>query len=342
MFKKINYGEIVLVLMGFGIGISIYHFIDKSKLSFPVVNTIISSILTINGVFSAILITYLFTRITWAKDRKLEIHEEAISLSQKVTEFRRVLNILISYYGVWKSDDKTKSLLDFNEYKHVEYYDYRLMTRVDYNPEKHPLIEKLYKDPNFSEGQSVLYLAISTLVKQRKSDNAWQQELYKDYQHKGIYNVEIVEKWLEFDIMDTIAYWFGDNYIMINFHALKKHNDFIIAAAGRINKKYEHYELNNKLIRELAEDMSSHYIRELYTCLNFLKKGIESLNLLIIILISVSTTFGVLLPFLLLLIISENDFFPTIVVTVAAINASLIFYFITKFPFLINKELKWI
>lgn len=339
--KDLNYGEILLVLIGIAIGIIVYFYISKGKLSFTSANTIITSILTINGIFSAILITYLFSRITWTKDRKLEIQEEAINLSQKVTEFRRILNVLITYYGVWESDKKTKSLLDFNEFKHVEYYDYRQMTRVDYKPEKHPLIEKLYKDPNFSEGQSILYLAISTLVKQRKGNYVWQQELYKDYQHKGIYNPKIVEKWIEYGIMDTIAYWCGNNYRMINFYALRDHNEYILSAATRINKKYEHYELDNKLIRELAEDMSTHYLPELYSCLNVLKKGIESLNLLILVLISFSTIFGVLLPFLLLLIISENSYFPTIINIVATVNASLISYFIIKFPFLINKELKW-
>lgn len=341
MLRELNYGAILLVLIGIGIGLIIFFYLSKSKLSFTNANTILTSILTINGVFSAILITYLFTRITWTKDRKLEIQKEAINLSQKVTEFRRILNVLISYYGVWESDKETKSLLDFSEFKHIEYYDYRQMIRVDYKPEKHPLIEKLYKDPNFSEGQSVLYLAISTLVKQRKADYVWQQELYKDYQHKGIYNPRIVEKWMEYGIMDTIAYWLGNNYRMIHFYALRDHHEFILAAATRINKKYEHYEVDNKLIRELAEDMSAHYVTDLYSCLNILKKGIESLNLLIIVLISFSTIFGVLLPFLLLLIISENSFFPPIINIVATVNASLISYFIIKFPFLINRELKW-
>lgn len=341
VLKELNYGEILLVLIGIAIGLIIYYNLSKRKLSFTNANTILTSILTINSVFSAILITYLFTRITWTKDRKLEIQEEAINLSQKVTEFRRILNVLISYYGVWESDKKTKSLLDFNEFKHVEYYDYRQMTRVDYKPKNHPLIEKLYKDENFSEGQSVLYLAISTLVKQRKADYVWQQELYKDYQQKGIYNPKIVEKWIEYEIMDTIAYWLSNNYTMINFYALKNHNEFILSAATKINKKYEHYEVSNKLIRELAEDMSAHYLPELYSCLNILKKGIESLNLLLIVLISFSIIFGVLLPFLLLLIIFDNSFFPIIINIVATVNAALISYFIIKFPFLINKELKW-
>lgn len=230
LFRKINLGNFLLIVTGILTGIFIFQQIDKERLTFSNVNSIISSILTINGVFSAILITYLFTRITWTKDRKLEIHNEAISLSQKITEFRRILKILTTYYNVWESDKSTKSLLDHNDFKHIDFYDFRLASISEYKPDNLELIEKLRKDPRFFEGQSVLYLAMDSLVKQRKRDYYWQEELYKDFEHKGIYNKKAIEKWIECEIMDTISYWLSDNYQMINFHTLREHKEFIISA----------------------------------------------------------------------------------------------------------------
>jgi hypothetical protein len=244
--EKFDWKNFLLVITSILLGFFVFKIIEIKNVTYGRTSSIISSILTINGVFSAILITYLFTRIPWIKDRKLETYNEAVSYSQKLTEFRRILNILTQYYNVWENDNRTKSLLDYSKYKHIDYYDYRLASISDYKPKDYELIEQLHKELNYSEGQSVLYLAMVSLVRQRKYDYYWQEELYKDYEHKGVYNYEIVEKWIECDIMDSIAYWMNDNYIMIHFYNLRKHFDEIKQAAGRINKKYLKYEVDNK------------------------------------------------------------------------------------------------
>lgn len=338
---KIDWVNFLLPLVGILLAFFVFRIIEVKHITYSSTTSLISNILTVNGVFSAILITYLFTRISWVKDRKLETFNEAIGYSQKITEFRRILNILTKYYNVWQDDNQTKNLLDHSKYKHIDFYDFRLASISDYKPKDYELIRQLQKEDNYSDGQSVLYLAMDSLVRQRKSEYYWQEELYKDYEHKGIYNFSIVEKWLECDIMDTIAYWMNDNYMMIQFYNLRTHFDELKQAASRINKKYLDYEINNKLIRELAEDMSSYYLKNLYSTLQYLRKGIESLNLLVLILISASLLFGVLLPLIYLLVITESIFYPNVMALIASINAGMIGYFLLKFPFMIRDEIKW-
>ena len=178
----------------------------------------------------------------------------------------------------WQDDNKTKNLLDGTKYKNLDFYDYKLASYYEYCPDNFDLIKQLCREPNFSEVQSVLYLAMSSLVRQRKFDYYWQEELYKDYEHQGVYDFFIIEKWLECNIMDTIAYYMDDNYIMINFFQLREHHEEIKKAAGRINKKYSNYEVSNKLIKELAEDMSSFYMKKLYSTLQYIRQGIEGLT----------------------------------------------------------------
>ncbi|MEQ9097527.1 MAG: hypothetical protein RIF36_00740 [Imperialibacter sp.] len=304
--------------------------------------SILSNLLTVNGVFSAILITYLFTRITWAKDRKLETREEAIRISRKITEFRRILKVLTDYYNVWVNQDRhSKSLLDHGKFGKIDFYDFRLYLITD--SKKNELFDELYNHDDFSEGVSMTYLAMISIVEDRGKDYRWQQELYKHFDTKGIYNINIVEKWIDINIFNTISYWLTPDRNWIYFGRFRRENqEYIKQAAARFDEKYTDYELDNNLLKEMADDIENHYLKELYKCLLVLKRGITSINLLILSLVSISLVFGVLIPFVLLLINGQVDWFYRAVAVIASVNAGLMTYFVAKFPFLINRELKWL
>lgn len=341
--KKLPWIHVGIILICATLSMTVFYFTSSNNFMSLDTKSTLTNLLTVNGVFSAILITYLFSRITWSKERKLETLREAINLSQKVIEFRRILDKLTRYYHVWTSDAATKSLIDSHKFKNIDFYDYRLSSMSEYKPKNYELIEELKNHPDFREGISTLYLAMVSLVKNRNnlySDP--QTELYKDFEHKGLYSIKAVEKWRECGIFGSIWFWLDQNSNYINFSALTNDKEYIRAAAGRINEKYKESELNNSLIKELADDFESHYINELYLRLKELKKGVQNLNLLIIVLISISLFFGVLSPYALLLLQSENQWFSITVAILASINAGLISYFILRFPILINRELRWI
>ena len=291
-----------------------------------------------NGVFSAI--TYLFTRITWTKDRKLKIREKAINISKKITEFRRILKVLTDYYGVWTNQDRhSKSLLDHGKFRKIDFYDFRLYLTTD--SKKNELFDELYNHDDFSEGVSMTYLAMISIVEDRGQDYKWQQELYKHFDPKGIYNIDIVEKWIDINIFNTIWYWLTPDRNWIYYCGFSQENqEYIKEAAARFDEKYTEYDLNNTLIKEMADDIENHYLKELYDCLLVLKKGITSINLLILSLVSISLIFGILAPFVLLLINGQVDWFYKSVAAIASVNAGLMTFFVTKFPILINRELK--
>jgi hypothetical protein len=306
------------------------------------VNTILSNLLVINGVFSAILLTYLFSRITWSKDRKYEALKDAFVLSQKLTEFRRILNTLIGYYNVWQDDNATKSLFDSGKYRTVDYCDFRSQSLREPSPKDSPLIDELKKEQRFSEGISTLYLAMISLVKdRRRTDFHYQEELQNDYEFKGLYDIRALGKWIDQGIFGTIWYRLNSENPWIRYSALdKKRIKYIHDCAVRINSKYESYTVDNTLIKELAGDFNEKYAHELYEQLVYLKKGIRGINVMLVILISCSLLIGVLCPLLLLLMPSQDYWYKQTLARVAAANAAMISYFLIKFPFQINRELK--
>ena len=198
IYKLKNWNWIMIILGIISIEIAVLEFLSlynrTTELEFS--KNSLELILTINGLFSAILVTYFFNRITLTHNYKKETYDEAVKYSQKITEFRRICAKLTEHYGVWTSDESTKSLLEHNEYKHVDYYEYKMYYKSDYRPDKKDLIiiEKLRRDKRYSEGISDLFLGMISLVNNRKNRYIDRPtELYKDFQKKGIYKLEYIE-----------------------------------------------------------------------------------------------------------------------------------------------------
>lgn len=341
-FIKINGGDTFLIVLCLGISYILFTVIKKDTGTDIDFKKILEIILTINGAFSAILITYLFNRVSWKKERKLELYNEAEAYSKKITEFRRMLKELTDYYQVWDNDDQTHGLLHTGKYRAVDFYDFEKENRSDYKSPQHKLINELKNNPNFNYGNSVWYLAMISFVVQRSPQFIYHEELYNDFDFKGVYSIEIVERWLDCEIMGTIGYYKNKNVKWINYYALRNKHDQMLAAASRINKKYENRSLDNSLIIDIAEEMNSFILKNLHTCLIELRKGIRGLELLITLLISISLFFGVILPVILLLLASKEPWFFLTSSIIATLNIGLILFFLLKLPFLVNKELKWL
>lgn len=299
-------------------------------------------LLTTNSIFIAILISYFLNRVTWTKEFKSKTFSEAEIISLKITDYRRILKILTSYYQVWKNQESTKSLFDHGKYKNVDFFDFQrhISSAEDYKERE--LYQNLFDNENYLEGQSTTYLAMVSLVNDRTYDGYYYDEtLYKDFEIEGVYTLKTVNRWMESNMFGSIAYWLNGGTDWINYTALKKHKKEVLFFAGRISKKYSKYEFNDRLIEELSEDMNSHYIPKLIEKLEYLEEGIVGLNLFLLTLISLSSIFGVLFPLLLLLIDNKVSFYYDISSIVISINIVMISIFILKFPFLVRREIQF-
>lgn len=340
--KRRLWAEITTVIIC--VILSSYLFSKFKNISFdtnePI--SILTSILTVNGVFSAILITYLFSRITWDRDKKFEHFKKASNISQKITYFRQILHKLTCYLNVWEHDESTIKLLDTNvSYKSIDYSEYEIVSNY-YSPEPSNtlLVKELMGHSDFKAGESRLFLAMISLVNDRK-DRIGIKEITSNFEKNGLYKLSIVEGWKSSNVFNAIWYLLKENTCWINYSALSNDKVFILETALKIDEKYKGYKLDSKLISELANDIDSHLLDEIDFSLKYLEKGIQGLNLLLNILISLSLFFGVLLP-LVLFLNSKEEWFSMVVVATVSINCGMIFYFILKFPFLINKEIKWL
>ena len=340
-----NWTMICLSIISLELAVLLTVSLQNQKLGVDFSKNSLELLLTINGLFSAILVTSFFNRISWILSLKKETYEEAVEFSQKITEFRRICDKLTEYYNVWEDDDATKSLIEHGAYKHIDYYDFKMLSMSDYKPSEKEieLIEKLQKDKRYKSGMSDLFLGMISLVRNRKSRNLFKDnELYKDFQKKGIYNLEFIEKCVEVDYASRLGYPFNRDYAYIKYYALsKKSKEYILKACERIDAKYKDAELNNKLISEICDDMNEHYFKELYQLLLDLRKGLSGMNLLIFSILMASIVFGVLLPFFTYFIVDNAKLKQVLTSILVGLNFGLLFFFVTNLYGIIKKEITW-
>src|SRR6185312_754396 len=82
--------DIAAGILSVGMGWLVFHKVQEKYIKTFDPGLVLSNLLVINGVFSAVLMTFLFSRIAWSKDRKYEDFKVALALFQKVTDYRRI------------------------------------------------------------------------------------------------------------------------------------------------------------------------------------------------------------------------------------------------------------
>ncbi|MFA8451886.1 MAG: hypothetical protein ACEPOW_14420 [Bacteroidales bacterium] len=316
------------------------HFYTSTELN---TNKSLELILTVNGLFCAILVTYLLNQVSKIIEGKEKLSEQAVFFSQKITDFRRILKRLTDYYGVWENDRGTKSLFLQQKYRHIDFYDFKLMSISEYSPKDAAIIKELEEEENYLGGQSDLYLGMISLVNNRKNTRFLANgELYKHFQTSGIYTYKFVERCMEIDYLSRLGYHFQEGFRYINYGNLgQEHLDYIKECYTRIDKKYSNKPLNNALMADLCDDMHEYYFKELYLLLIELRKGFSSLNILTYLILFCSLFFGILLPFLIYFILEISCLKIFMTEVLIGINLGLLFFFVVNLYYFLKKEIIW-
>lgn len=310
-----------------------YHLTDDTSL-----NTLLNNIFQFSGIYSALLITFIISKIFQVRQEKLERLKEIITLSNKTTDFRRICKILQDESNIW--DKVMRNKMD-NKYKNLTYF------QIHLDIPKTPQIKKLIQNYHEEEDNfgSDFYLAIkSLLIGPQKS---FQLELYDDYDHNIVYSLEILSQWYGANSANSFWYYLDDKWhtynTAFNFSALSKNNqEQIVSLAKKINsKKYESSTFNKDLLVSVGNDFETSIFGRLYTLTYYNEQGIpETLIFLIRILIT-TILFGVFIPLWLSSIIISNFNIKILVSSISIIVLSLsIIYFVFSFRKILENEIK--
>ncbi|MBT0548501.1 hypothetical protein [Riemerella anatipestifer] len=296
---------------------------------------IISNIFTFSGVFLAILMTFIISKIFQIRNEKREVRFKVIRLSNKLTDYRRICDKILLSDKVWNSNTRSKMK---NEYKYLTYrnlYD-------DYQKNKPKNLIKKFREETNIPGAS-FYLALRELV--NENYEKWELELFSEYDGDIIYPLEIVQIWWGIGCFNAFFYYLEDKYglykndILINNIGCDKKKE-IERLANKINN--ERYG-NKKFDKELLVDLGNYFQTELIPrLLNYLSEFNEgfskSLNYIYRMLILIMI-FGVFIPLIFPFV--ENLFVKEMaIVHICTLMMSLIFInFIIDFKKILMSEI---
>ncbi len=301
---------------------------------------LIANMIQFTGVFSAILITYTISKIFQIRQEKIALIPKLEELSNKVTNVRRIANILIETYDFWESPmkhhfDRKYNRLDkcvMDEVRNNIGHTYKYLLNEyskefgqtgDLNPELSAKFSGHY-----------FYLDLKALTKGRKGDaDFWYGEDELNY----IYESAIVEKWIYSHCGD---FW----YFLSPEGEWKQYSDvFHIEKISKPNKekilrliKKTEPSINleqslNIVLGELGGKFTSLYLYKLLQYLSITEKGFPRIIKNLTTILSITIISGLFIPIILSATNIESFELRRAIVyiSLASLIASILFFLLT-------------
>lgn len=336
-YRKSKNRKIVTVLLVSGILFTIllskYHLTKEES-----INTLLNNIFQFSGIFSALLISFIISKIFHTRQEKLNRLKEIISLSNRTTDFRRICKILFDEDEFWNEEMRRKMM---GKYKPISYFHIHLDITRSQRIEN--LIGEYHKDKNKIGAD--FFLGVKSLLS--GSRKVFELELYDDYDHNIVYPLKLVEFWYGANSANTFWYYLENKWhtynTAFNFGAFSQSDqESIIALAKKINKKkYRAAVFDKDLLVSIGNDFNSHIFPRLFRLTYYNEKGLsETINFLIRILVIIMV-FGVFIPLWLSSIIISNINLKIIISNISIIFLSLsIVYLLFNFKVILKNEIK--
>lgn len=337
VFQKNKNRKIISLLLScfifFIILLNKYHLDNDASL-----NVLLNNIFQFSGIFSALLITFIISKIFQIRQEKLRRHEEIIILSNKVTDFRRICRVLYDERDIWSENMIYKMN---NKYKNLTYF------QIHLDIAKEPCVMKLIKEYHTESDNfgAEFYLALKSLV--IIPQKPFQTELYDDYDYNFLYSFELVSQWYGANSANSFYYYLDNKWhsykTAFNFSALSEINkNQIISLAKKINpKKYESSIFDKDTLVSIGNDFEAYIFRRLYILCYYNEQGIPDTLIFLIRILVITMLFGVFIPLWLSSVIITNLNVKLTVSNISIIILSLsIIYFIFTFKNILENEIR--
>jgi hypothetical protein len=269
---------------------------------------LIANMIQFTGVFSAILITYTISKIFQIRQEKIALIPKLEELSNKVTNVRRIANILVDSYAFWEAPMKNYFERKFSR------LDKCIIEEAKNNNDHlcHDLVNCYYEEigqtgdanPELSAKFSghYFYLDLKALTKGRKGDaDFWYGEDELNY----IYESSIIEKWIYSHCGD---FWYflsphgkGKQYSDV-FHPekiSKSSKETILRLIKKTEPSIDLEQPLNIVLGELGGKFTSLYLYKLLQYLSITEKGIPDIIKNLTTILSITIISGLFVPIIL-------------------------------------------
>ena len=307
------------------------------------ITQLLNNIIQFSGIFSAILITFIVSKVFQIRQERIERRKEIVKFANKATDFRRIARVLKNCWGFWNKDMRSK--MD-NYYKELSFFHVHLWDYDNEEKKYSPELKKLRNEFLNEEGLqgSYLYLDMKSLV--LDDYHTWQLELYDRYDYDYTYSKEILKKWSGAHSGNNLWYCLDHKWHSykgcFNFSALRQHDqDEIVDLCKKINpQKYRNSKFDKDLLASIGSEFDGYILPRLSELTYYNTLGFPpSLNFLLLIMFLVIIS-GVLLPLLMTSIKVDKEILLVTSNFAVGILCMNLFYFLFKFRKILNNEIK--
>jgi hypothetical protein len=305
--------------------------LDQEELS-----SVTSNLIQFSGIFSAILITYILSKVFQIRNEKNSSYQtELIKFANWTTDFRRIADILISSRGFWADDTLNKLR---GKYKDLNIYQIRLFSKK--NKTIDDLIQEFHKETDI--GGAMLYLELDALSKIELPH--YHDILFDNHDFDVIYAESLVENWERIHagngLWYTLKYKWHEYDGCFNVHNISKEKKLrIMTLCSKIGgNKLKDLDYGNELLAEVGNIFES-YIRPQLLNLTYyhfarIPKTLVFTNVYLVFLL----LFGTLIPFIISTLNIAVKSKQTFLALVLSLVITSFVYFLIEFYNLIERE----
>jgi len=321
-------------------------FIDNTKCDFDHYQEINKNLIRFSSLFNAILIAFISSKIFDVRSEKKERQFKIDNLSNKLTNSRRICQILASNRN-FTNDNKYVNIQ--NKHDELEIWHLSSDSQDEQSQKIQALRDKFHSDEHFNSVESQLYVFYNSFIRYFKKDIIYYEGykiLYDEIDHNIRYPIEFIEKLVDSSAVVNLYTTFENRWpkvmdTVFNFNKLTDaEKKKIKSLASRIDKRtLSNLACDNLLISKMSGEISENVLPELYILMRMNLEGFPPILKNFIYLLLALLVFGVFTP----IIIRSYDISLSTLVTITNFMTAhvlvILLIFITQFTYWLKKEI---
>lgn len=289
-----------------------------------------SDIITISGILSAILITYLVSKVLQIRSEKISKQTELFELTQKVHKFRTIISIILNS-NLWANGIRNFVEVTF---KGLTYYDIRQVSIVR--------SQSSNQAQNFIKQKKSDTASLFLELKSFNSNSIFDRKLHSEFDVNEYYETEMLKNWVEYGCGTGLWRFFTDQWSVYSsdFHF----DNVYIGDKEKIEKfsslidkeRYLNHAFGPDLLSQLGVQFTEDILPRLARLQHFIEKGLPLIVKYLFSILILLVIFGVTLPF----IVKVYGLPPIFDIISASFLLTVCFYFIISFYDFLCEEIR--
>lgn len=262
------------------------------------IDSAIDIIFQFSGIFSAMLITFIISKMVQLREERVNRRKDVLALSYKITDFRRIAEILLSCYNLW---GKELYGLMQGKYKRLTLFDLECGYYSTRSPVLKSTLDDFSENPKLFKGK--LYLDMRSLV--NNNGNTWSGELYGTEEHDIIYPLGLLEQWLSATNGNYLWYCFAHEWGDYEKELDLSNIDYtkqtqILDLCKRINpSKYSKRVFDRLLLADIGSDFYSYFLPKMHRLVEENTSGLPKALAFLTRMLYVIVIFGLIVPLII-------------------------------------------